>query len=174
MKFNLVLMTRLIYMFALMLVVACSGGNIEEDIQRQLDGMENAWRAGDKLGVSQFYTDDGYLLSGDKIAAQGRSEINSYWTDFRGKPLDWNLETFSISRDFEDIKQDARWQEVVENIPLWDDFDIKLPGDPIYHFGKSELSFQRLSNAVDTSIVNFLIVWQQTPDGPKIFLDTYD
>ena len=156
------------------LIIGCSGSAYKMQIENALRGMESAWEANDKLGVAQFYTDDGYLLSGESIAAQGRKAINSYWGDFRGEPVSWELKTVAIDRDFSTITQHENWQKIGEEIPLWDDFDISLPPDCIFHLGQSDLTFTRDNGEAYTSTVDFLLVWQKIDGEYKIFLDSYN
>jgi ketosteroid isomerase-like protein len=136
--------------------------------------MEEAWQAGNKLGVAEFYADDGYLLSGNRIAAQGRQAINNYWTDFRGNPVSWDLTTIAIGKNFDTITDHERWKEISASIPLWEDFDIELPSDVIYHFGQSNLSFTRANEEETTSKVDFLLVWKKVNGAYKIYLDSYN
>ena len=168
-------MRHLIYLGFIFITFACADTpEYEAAILEQTEGMEAAWRSGDKLGVAAYYADDGYIINPEGIEAQGRAQVDAYWRDFRGTPVDWQLTNYALSPDFADIEAQERWAAVGDDIRHWTADDIALPADPVYQLGQSLLVRERVDGRVDTSTVDFLIVWKQVEDDWRIYVDTYE
>ena len=151
---------------------ACSSNDLME-IRSQLDGMEEAWRKGDKLGVAQFYSDDGYLISSGKIRAHGREEINEYWEGFSREPEDWILTEYKTSQNLADVISQEAWKISGLSVPDWNELGVSIPDGSYYQLGKSELIWQT-DGVKDTGTVNFFLVWKKVNDAYLIYVDAYN
>lgn len=159
--------------FIFLLCFACSTGD-STLIREQLDGMESAWRNGDKLGVAQFYSDDGYLISSGEIRANGRAEINAYWEGFSREPVDWILSDYITTKDPKEITDSGRYKpENLLAITTLDSIDFPIPNDAYYQLGRSDLIWQT-NDVLDTGTVDFFLVWKKVDDTYRIFIDAYN
>ena len=165
-------MRILIAIVLLSLISSCSK-NDEIAIRHQLNGMEDAWRSENKLGVAQFYADDGFLISSGEVRAHGRAEINSYWTDFNADPVDWILTDYITTLDLSDITSSTHWNNSNLDVPDWESLGIEIPRDAFYQLGKSELIWLR-EGVKDTGTVDFFLVWKKVDDAYLIYVDAYN
>jgi ketosteroid isomerase-like protein len=166
-------MNYIITLFALITALQCQQNDVASQILMATATMEEAWNNDQKIKIAEAYTDDSYVISTRGIEAQGREQINAYWRDFIGKPVEWKLSNYLISEDLEKIYQDDRWKARKKHMPHWSDHNVELPEKPVYQYGQSMLVWERGSEMI-TSTVEFLLIWQHTPKGWKIFLDAYN
>ena len=166
-------MNYVIALFALITALQCQQNDVASQILMATATMEEAWNTDQKIKIAEAYTDDSYVISTRGIEARGREQINAYWRDFIGKPVEWKLSNYMISEDLEKIYQDDRWKARMKPMPHWSDHNVVLPEKPVYQYGQSMLAWERGSEII-TSTVEFLLIWQHTPKGWKIFLDAYN
>jgi ketosteroid isomerase-like protein len=152
--------------------INCQQNSWKNEIIQVTKSMENDWRSGNKLGIALAYTDDAYVINSVGVEAQGREEVNAYWGEFSGKPVNWTLTNYLISKDLQEIYENEKWKARKDPMPVWEDHQIQLPDHPVFQYGQSLLIRETVSG-VDTSTVEFLLIWDKTDDGWKIFLDTY-
>lgn len=115
-----------------------------ERITELHEAMESAVRNGNLPAVAAFYADDAVLLGRDGHEVVGRAAIEDYWSRMQGAQ-DWELTLLDVEG------QDGLWIER----------------------GRSKLSVLRDEQLL-VSEVEFLLVWQQQPDGSlRIKLDAF-
>lgn len=163
-------MKKLVWI-AVIFLISC-GSEQPQLIRKQLDGMEEAWRIGDKLGVAQFYSDDGYLISDGEIRAHGRQEIDEYWEGFTRKPVNWILTDHLTSQNLDEITRSEKWKVSGLSIPDWEDLNVNIPNESYYQLGTSDLIWE--TNGIqDTGTVDFFLVWKKVEDAYLIYVDAY-
>ena len=153
-------------------VTQCADRIPEDEIREITAFMETAWRSGDKKRVASVYSDDAYLIHPGGIAAHGRKEVDAYWEEFSADPVDWKLSTFLVTKDPGEIFELARFRKGKQEMKLWTGLDIKLPANPVFQYGQSDLTY--ISDGITrTSTVEFILVWKETAEGWRVFMDTY-
>lgn len=165
----------ILFLFIAFLGVSCQTSYTGQ-IRQELDNMEQAWADSNFLRVAQAYSKDGYLINKDTIAAHGEAAIIDYWQWSNSSPTSWDLIDWVTSTNLEHIYAHPEWSKVKSSMPLWTDHNIDLPETPVYQLGQSVLARRRKATPekIDTSIVTFLLVWKETEEGYKIYVDAYD
>lgn len=135
--------------------------------------MEDAFNQGDLEAVANFYTDSAAIMSMSEHVVQGREDINDYWL-LIGDPVKWKLEVIAVSTVQEDLYRTPYYQSLNNKPPDWRDkgFDFSEEENLVYQLGHSTLK-TRFEGKVQTSEVDFILVWNSTADGFKIVIDSY-
>lgn len=162
----------LLIIFFLASMTRCTEKISNEEILQTTTSMEEAWRSGNKDAVASFYSEDAYLIHPGGIAAQGRKGVDAYWGEFSGHPVDWKLTSFLITETPEEIFELSRYKEGDREMKLWTDLDIQLPDNAVFQYGMSDLTYTS-DGKTSTSTVEFILVWKETGEGWRIFMDTY-
>lgn len=146
---------------------------ITEEIKLQNTKMEEAFRSGDMKAVASFYADDGVVLSLNGDAVVGREKIDQYWAGIKN-PIDWKLDVIEVSQNEQDIYDNPYYEALENKPPSWraQGYEFDDRENLIYQLGRSTLKSEH-NGKVNTSVVNFILIWQATDDGYKILLDTY-
>jgi uncharacterized protein (TIGR02246 family) len=135
---------------ALALVLALAGCKAQEprtvashvgEIEARSRQLEEAFRAGNLLGVADAYADDAVLLGARGERTAGRDEIDAFWSAVES-PVAWRLEIRRI-----------HGSEALA-----------------YALGTSRLTTQK-DGALVTTVSDFLWLWRREPDGWRIALD---
>lgn len=167
--------SRFLYIAIALLMITCRNVAVDQEqvIVEQNQRMEAFFNAGDMMGVSSVYHDNGHMYSG-YIHVQGREQIEAYWKEIE-HPIDWKLQVIEVSNSFEDILANEAYKALAEKPVHWDKHDIVLDDSEtyMYQFGISQLT--RLWKGEEKmSEVHFLLVWVKDAHGEwKIFIDTY-
>ena len=114
------------------------------EIEAQNRRLEEAFRAGNLLGIADVYADDAQILDAHGTRVAGRQEIDQYWSAIEG-PVEWKL---TIRR--------LRGSEAVA-----------------YELGTSELTTRR-EGELHTSTNDFVVLWRRDSSGEwRIVIDAY-
>jgi ketosteroid isomerase-like protein len=106
--------------------------------------IEERFRAGDMLGVADFYSEEAILFAPGGRRFRGRKEIDDYWSNIL-EPVDWELKIHSIEGN----------------------------RDMAFERGTSILS-ARYGGELRTSTVEFAFLWRREEDGAwRIQLDAF-
>lgn len=146
---------------------------VTEEIKLQNTKMEQAFNSGDMKTVAKFYADDAVILSfmGDEVI--GRENIDQYWMGIQN-PVEWQLDVIEVSQNEKDIYDNPYYQALENKPPSWraQGYEFDDQENLVYQLGRSTLKSER-NGKVNTSEVDFILIWQATDEGYKILLDAY-
>ena len=141
-------------------------------IRAELDSMEQAYAAKDLERVSQAYAPRGRIFAGGEEVARGSYGIKKYWIKSGLEPVRWELTSYLITDDPQEIYRSERWQALDRKPVKFEELDYPLFEGGLYQFGQSALTYRR-DGKEETSTVPFLIFWMDLWGEPRIWVDSY-
>lgn len=147
---------------------------VDEDIEEMNNLMEEYFRKGELDKIAALYVDDAYLITPDRTVT-GSEEITKYWTAIKD-PVEWELEVIEVSQNEREIYRNEYYEALDRKPPGWRQRGIELDEDKplVYQLGRSKLISRNQEGELQTSEVDFILIWEVTSDGSyRILLDTY-
>lgn len=171
---NIILYCILILIILHSTAFAQDPATIEEDIEQMNSRLELYFKNGEMDKIAALYSDEAYLLTPQRIVT-GREDITTYWTMIEN-PVEWDLEVIKVTQNERELYRNEYYEALERKPPGWRERGIELKDDIplVYQLGRSTLKTRNEKGNIQSSIVNFILIWEVQQDGSyRILLDTY-